>query len=69
MQQGGLIVTDEKKFTALVIASVIVCLLVLATTLLQEQVSGIGQYAERRWYYEKTISKKGLSLHKGMYWK
>jgi hypothetical protein len=48
---------------------VVLCLLVLASQVLQEQVSNIGQYAERRWYYEKTISKKDLSLHKGMYWK
>ena len=60
---------DDKKFVALVTVSTIVCLLVLAATMLQEQVAGLGQYAERRLYYEKTISKKGLSLHKGMYWK
>ncbi len=60
---------DEKKFKVLVTASTLVCVLVLGATVLQEQVTGIVQYAERRLYYEKTISKKGLSLHKGMYWK
>ena len=60
---------DEKKFKVLVTASTLVCLLVLAGTVLQEQVTGIVQYAERRQYYEKTISKKSLSLHKGMFWK
>jgi hypothetical protein len=69
MLQGRLIVSDEKKFTILAIALALVCFLVLATTVLQEQVAGIGQYIERRAYYEKTISKKGLSLHKGLYWK
>lgn len=61
--------TDEKKFTVLAVASAIVCLLVLASTMLKEQIVGVGQYAERRWYYEKTISKKDLSLHRGLYWK
>ena len=60
---------DEKKFKVLITASTLVCLLLLAGTMLQEQVTGIAQYAERRLYYEKTISKKDLSLHKGLYWK
>ena len=29
----------------------------------------IGEYLQRRIYYQSVIAKKGLSLHKGMYWK
>ncbi len=62
--------TDKKKFTILMYAVTALTILVLSYAVLQEYVMpDLGAYVQRRFYYERTISKKGLSLHKGMYWK
>ncbi len=62
--------TNTKKFTILMYAVTALTFLVLSYAVLQEYVMpDLGAYVQRRLYYERTISKKGLSLHKGMYWK
>lgn len=61
---------DRRKFTWL--AGCLTCLVLLALTvnILQDTVlAGAGEYVKRRIYYEKEISRKGLSLHEGKYWK
>lgn len=61
---------DGKKFKALIASMVALLLLVLSYTVLEDTVlPGIEGYMQRRLHYERVISKKGLSLHKGMYWK
>jgi hypothetical protein len=62
--------TDLSKFKALTLSSVILIFFVLSYNVFQEYIMpDVKGYFERRIYYEKVISKKGLSLHKGMYWK
>ncbi len=61
---------DTKKFKALMYAVTALAFLVLSYAVLQEYVMpGLGSYVQWRLHYERVISKKGLSLHKGMYWK
>ena len=62
--------TDTSKFRTLTLFSAILIFFVLSYNVFQEYViPDVKGYLERRIYYEKVISKKGLSLHKGMYWK
>jgi hypothetical protein len=61
---------DERKLKLLLLTSVTLTISILAYSILQEYVMpDIEGYLQRKNYYERTISKKGLSLHKGMYWK
>lgn len=61
---------DIRKFRLLAILTTIFIVLILSYNILQEYfMPEIEGYLERRIYYEKVISKKGLSMHKGMYWK
>lgn len=61
---------DEGKFKLLTYFSAILIALTLSYNILQEHLMpGIEGYLERKVYYENVISKKGLSLHKGMYWR
>lgn len=62
--------TDKKKFKILAILATLLTVLILSYNVLSEYfMPEIEGYLERRIYYEKVISKKGLSMHKGMYWK
>ncbi len=62
--------SDKKKFKILIILSTLLTVLTLSYNVLQEYfMPEIEGYLERRIYYERVISKKGLSLHEGMYWK
>ncbi len=61
---------DIRKFRLLAILTTIFIVLILSYNILQEYfMPEIEGYLERRIYYGKAISKKGLSLYKGMYWK
>lgn len=61
---------DRKKFIWLAGSLTVLVLLVLTMNLLQETfLAGAGEYVKRRLYYEQAISRKGLSLHEGKYWK
>ncbi len=62
--------TDSKKFRILVILITLLSVFILLYNILQDSLfQDIEGYIERRMYYERVISKKGLSLHKGMYWR
>lgn len=61
---------DEKKFRILTILATLLIVCILSYNILQEYfITEIGGYFKRRIYYEKVISKKGLTLHKGKYWR
>jgi hypothetical protein len=61
---------DERKFRLLVGVSFIICILVFAYNISSEYfLQDMEGYLKRRIYYERVISKKGLSLHEAMYWK
>jgi len=61
---------DEKKFRMAGIVSTAVVVLVLAYAMIQEHLMpDVENYLQRKSYFESVLSKKGLSLHKGMYWK
>jgi hypothetical protein len=61
---------DGEKIKGLIASAVILVLLVLSYAVLQDTVlPGMEGYLQRRLHYERVISTKGLSLHKGMYWK
>ncbi len=62
--------TDKKKFKLLAILATLLTVFILSYNVISEYfMPEIEGYLERRIYYEKAISKKGLSLHRGMYWK
>jgi len=62
--------TDQNKFTLLSGSAAILVLLVLSSNaFLDDYLAGLGDRARRRLHYENTIQKKGLDLHKGLYWK
>ena len=61
---------DIKKFRLLAILTTTLIVFILSYNVISEYfMPEIEGYLERRIYYEKVISKKGLSMHKGMYWK
>jgi hypothetical protein len=61
---------DEKKFRISTVFIIILVLFILSYNAFQEHfTTEIGSYIKRRIYYEKVLSKKGLPLHKGKYWK
>lgn len=62
--------SDRKKFTVLISATAFLAIFIMLYSMAQDLfLPGIEDYARRRIYYERVTSKKGLSLHKGMYWK
>ncbi|MBI4689020.1 MAG: hypothetical protein HY754_01910 [Nitrospirae bacterium] len=62
--------TDSGKFRILIFITTVLTVLILSFNMFEEYfMAGIGDYLKRRVYYEKVILKKGLSLHRGMYWK
>jgi len=62
--------TDRNKATALISGAAVLVLLVLSSNVfLDDYLAGLGERARRRLHYENAIRKKGLDLHKGLYWK
>ncbi len=62
--------TDSRKFRILVILTTVVAVFILLHNILKDSIfQDIEGYVQRRVYYERVISKKGLGLHKGMYWR
>lgn len=62
--------TDENKFRILLSSAALLTVAAISYNLLQEYVMpDIEGYWQRKLYYERVISKKELTLHKGMYWK
>jgi hypothetical protein len=61
---------DDKKFRIFAAASTLLVVCILSYNILQEYfTTEIGSYIKRRLYFEKVISKKGLTLHDAKYWK
>lgn len=62
--------TEQRKFRTLIVIAVMLTALVILQNVAKEYfMADIEGYAKRRLYYERTISQKGLSEHKGMYWR
>lgn len=62
--------TDRNKLTLLLYGTSVLVAMVLSSNLfLDDYLAGFGERARRRLHYENTIQKKGLGLHKGLYWK
>lgn len=62
--------TDQKKFRLVIFFAVALTALVLLQNVAKEYfMTDIEGYVRRRIYYEQTISQKGLSGKKGMYWR
>lgn len=62
--------TDEKKSRILLPSAALLTVAAISYNILHEYVMpDIEGYWQRRLYYERVISKKGLTLRKGMYWK
>jgi hypothetical protein len=61
---------DSTKFTTALIASAaLVCLSVAYSILGDSALPDLEGRLQRKAYYERVISKKGLGLHKAMHWK
>ena len=61
---------DEKKFRLSVIFAAALCVFAIAYNIAEEYVlPDIENYIQRRLYYEKVISRKGLSMHEAKYWR
>lgn len=61
---------DETKFRLFTGISILLIMVSLFFNVYGERfLKDIGSYLERRFYYERVISKKGLSLHRALYWK
>lgn len=61
---------DERKFRLAIALGAILCVLAIAYNIAGEYIlPDIESYIERRVYYERIISKKGLSLHRAEYWR
>jgi hypothetical protein len=60
----------ERKFLlALLLSSLLVGLVILNNGLGEAVTEKLANYTKRRVYYERVISRKGLSLHEGQYWR
>ena len=61
---------DEKKFKLLTAVSLAVCVLAVLYNVASEYIiPDMESYIQRKLYYERVISKKGLSLHRAQYWR
>lgn len=61
---------DTRKFRVIMVAAVMLTAMVILHNVAQEYfMADMEGYVKRRLYYERTISQKGLSEKKGMYWR
>jgi hypothetical protein len=61
---------DAKKFTFVATVAAGLAVLVLAVNLLPNTIpAGLWELGKRRAHYETVITKKGLGLHEGAFWK
>ena len=61
---------DERKFRLTVFIASALCALSIAYNVASEYVlPDIEGYFQRKLYYERVISQKGLSLHRADYWR
>lgn len=62
--------SDEKKFRIAAILSSVLVVLCLANAVFQEHFAHeLFGYMKRHIYYSRIVSKRGLSLHEGQYWR
>lgn len=62
--------SDLRKFRLLIGFAAVLCVLTIAYNIAEELIlPDIQSHLQRKLYYEKVISKKGLSLHNALYWK
>ncbi|MBI5632981.1 MAG: hypothetical protein HZA15_05830 [Nitrospirae bacterium] len=62
--------TEQKKFRLVILFAVVLTALVILQNVAKEYfMADLEGYLTRRLYYERTISKKGLSGQKGMHWR
>jgi hypothetical protein len=62
--------TEQKKFRLVMFFAVMLTALIILHNVAKEYfIADMEGYFKRRLYYERTISKKGLSEQKGMYWR
>ncbi len=62
--------SEIKKFYLLVGLSLLIIFSIILNSLLEGLfLRDIGAYVQRRYYYERVISKKGLSLERARYWR
>ncbi len=63
-------VDDSKKLKMLVWATGALCLLALTANVASEYfLPDMKGYIDRRVYFERVISGKGLSMHNALHWK
>jgi hypothetical protein len=61
---------DDKRFRLFMVSVIFLITIIISYNVLAEYMaSGPFQYFKRKVYYEKVISKKGLSLHRARYWR
>ncbi len=61
---------DTRKGRLLLTLTIALMVLVLAYTALTEfGIADMEGYIQRRLYYERSISGKGMDLHKAMHWR
>lgn len=61
---------DERKFRLTIALGAILCIMAIAYNISGEYIlPDIESYIKRRVYYERVISKKGLSLRRADYWR
>jgi hypothetical protein len=62
--------SDQRKFTMLAGAGILLILLVLAyDTVLEPSFSSFLETSKRKHHYEQVIKKKDFTLHEGAFWK
>ncbi len=61
---------DSKKLKLLVWITGVLCALTMAVNIAGEYfLPDMKGYIDRRVYFERSISEKGLSMHNAVYWK
>jgi hypothetical protein len=61
---------DDRKFRLAVVFAALLCVLTVAYNIAGEYlIPDIESYVQRRLYYERVISQKGLSMHRAEYWR
>lgn len=61
---------DDRKFRLAVVFAAFLCVLTVVYNIAGEYlIPDIESYVQRRLYYERVISQKGLSMHRAEYWR
>ena len=61
---------DDRRFKIFMASVILLITIIISYNVLAEYIaSGPFQYFKRKMYYERVISKRGLSLHRAKYWR